>query len=131
MSRFKQLIPPLLFAIFVASAIATMSATRAQLTALTVLCGAAWCGSFVALAAWVYVHSRPPSTPDEPQPVTAAPSDLVLASRHLVRSVRALLSRFPPGRAHRRWEAFERDFWSHVERSPDVPRRSRGSRPPD
>ncbi len=134
MRRLSQLLAPLLFAVFMASMIATISLARGRSTALIVLCGAMSCASFTALASWVYLHSRPLSSPDdvEPQPETAAaPADLTRLVLRVVGTVRALLASFPPGRKQRRWDAFERDFWSLVEGSSKVPRQPRSSPPPE
>jgi hypothetical protein len=134
MRRLSQLLAPLLFAVFMSSMIATISLSRGRSLPLIVLCGAMSCASFTALAIWVHLHSRQLSSPGDVEPhpeMTASPADLTLAVNRVVGTVRARLSSFPPGRKRRRWDAFERDFWSLVEGSSKVPRQPPRSRPPD
>lgn len=134
MRRVSALLAPLLFAAFVSSAVATIALTRGRSLSLTLLCGATSCASFVALAVWVYRHGRLPRSPDAnpPRPERAAASaDLTLAVSQVVGTVRALLSGFPPGRRQRRWDTFEREFWSFVEGSSNGPRQPPRSRPTD
>jgi hypothetical protein len=132
MTRLRQLTPCLLFAAFMVSAVACVPASHGDSLPLILVCTTACWTSFVALAVWVATHTRdaPPSNQAQ-EPVSEPPALVVVQLRRLIGLVRASLSSFPPGRRRRRWEKFEREFWSKVDDSAKLPRPARNPRPPE
>lgn len=132
MTRLRQLTPCLLFAAFMVSAVACVPASHGRSLPLILVCTTAGWTSFVALAVWVATHTRDTPPSDQAQePVSEPPALVVVQMRRLTGLVRASLSSFPPGRRRRRWEKFEREFWSKVDDSANLPRSARNPRPPE
>jgi hypothetical protein len=132
MNRLRQLTPCLLFAALMVSAVACVPASHGHSLPLMLVCSTACWSSFVALAIWVSTHTRhaPPSDQTD-EPVSAPPSLAVVQIQRLTGLVRASVSSFPPGRRRKRWEKFEREFWSKVDDSAKLPRAARNPRPPE
>jgi len=130
MSRLRRVAPCALFAMFFVSICALVPVSASGSMPLGLLCGGAAFASFVALAGWVYVHSRPLGASQAERPGPEARSEGTILRRRWMWRVRAPWSGGVPWRRKQRWEAFERDFWSYLHESAEAPRWSGGSHPP-